>query len=64
MSAREGIVCTLRPDGTTLWLPEIMAGFLGLQRGQRMTEAQFASDDIQRLLAGRLSGKKKGNSEG
>lgn len=60
MSAREGIVCTLRPDGTTLWLPEIMAGFLGLVRGQRLTDAQFNEAEIQGLLAGRLAGERKG----
>ena len=60
MSTREGIVCTLRPDGTTLWLPEIMAGFLGLSQGQRLTEAQFNDAEIRGLLARRLSGQKKG----
>ena len=58
MSAREGIVCTLRPDGTTLWLPEIMAGFLGFVRGQRLTEAQFNDAEIQGLIARRLSAEK------
>lgn len=60
MSAREGILCTLRPDGTTLWLPEILASSLGLAHHQQLTPGQYEHAEIQGLLARRLVGERKG----
>jgi len=50
----ERLVCVLRPEGTTLWLPVALAGSLGLGRGDRMSAAQFADGRVQGLIERRL----------
>lgn len=50
----ERLVCVLRPAGTTLWLPVALAGSLGLGRGDRMSEEQFADGRVQGLIERRL----------
>lgn len=60
MSTREGIICTLRPDGTTLWLPEILASSLGLAEHARLTPGQYEHAEIQGLIARRFSAEGKG----
>ena len=52
--SRERNIYTLRPSGEALWLPESLAGALGIAERSRLTEAQFQHADIQRLLAVRL----------
>ena len=51
--ASEGIIYVQRPDGTSLWLPEIMAHYHGLKRGDRMTQEQYDDHEIQSLIAAR-----------
>ena len=60
MSTREGIVCTHRPDGTTLWLPEILASSLGLTHHGQLTPGQYEHAEIQGLIARRLAAERKG----
>lgn len=61
MSA-EANIYTVRPGGTSLWLPEILASSLGISRGDHLTPAQFNHVEIQGLIARRAQaekGKKK-----
>lgn len=41
----------LRPDGTSVWLPEAMAVELGASHGQRLSLDQFERPCVQELLA-------------
>lgn len=47
------LVFTIRPGGTSLWLPAATARRLEVKRGALLTSDQFASREIQELLAER-----------
>lgn len=50
----ELLIFTLRPDGTSLWLPQALAESMGLKKGDRMTEAQYNGEAVQELIRARL----------
>lgn len=52
-------VYAICPDGTAIYIPELLAGHLRIARGQRLTEGQYASNDIQGLLARRVEAQKR-----
>jgi hypothetical protein len=56
--SQELSIYTIRPDGTALYVPEILAASLGIERGQRLTEAQYEHEEIQGLIGRRLAGEK------
>lgn len=60
--SEEFLVYTLRPDGTSLWLPWEMVRDLGIKKGARLTEEQFQSAPVQEHLKAmieRQEGKKR-----
>lgn len=52
-------IYTVRPGGTSLWIPGVLAGSLGIQYGDHLTAEQFASDEIQGLIRRRLMAERK-----
>lgn len=54
----EPTLYTVRPDGTALWLPAILAESLGIHYGDRLTGEQMACEDIAGLIARRLAAEK------
>lgn len=49
---------TLRPDGTALYLPELLMQHLGIARGQQLTAEQYEHAEIQGLIGRRLDAEK------
>lgn len=56
--SQEGVIYVQRPDGTALWLPELMLESLRIRRGQRLSAAQYEGEEIQGLLSRRIAAKK------
>lgn len=44
------LVFTIRPDGTSLWLPQAAADAIGVKHGSRLTPEQYNQHGIQALL--------------
>ena len=57
----EAIIYTVRPDGTALWLPAILAGSLNIRSGQHLTIDQYQHAEIQGLIARRLAAERGGS---
>lgn len=53
------LLYTLRPDGTALWLPAELVESIGLDRGDRLTEAEYNLAPVQALIAERSHGKQR-----
>ncbi len=43
-------IYTVRPGGTSLWIPSIMAESLSIAWGEHLTDEQFNGEDIQGLI--------------
>lgn len=54
----ETTIYTVRPDGTALWLPSILAQSLGHEWGARLTVDEFNHHDIQGLIERRVIAEK------
>jgi hypothetical protein len=54
----EANIYTVRPDGTALWLPEILASSLGIKKGDHLAPAQYDHQEIQGLIGRRLAAEK------
>ena len=72
MSTQELNLFTFRPDGTALYLPQLMAGSMGVRQGDRMTAGsmgirqgdrlareQYDGEEIQGLIGRRLVAEKE-----
>lgn len=51
---KERLIYTLRPDGASIWLPELIANSLKIKYGDRLTPELFGHAEIQGLIARRL----------
>lgn len=51
-------IYTVRPGGTSLWIPGIMAESMGIVWGDHLTKEQFEGADIQGLINNRLAAEK------
>lgn len=56
----DNLIYTLRPSGTSLWLPRQLMKEMGLRHGDQLTAAQFEDQRITWLLADRLASEGKG----
>lgn len=54
----EALLYAVRPDNTSIWLPEWLLSALGLKRGGRLTAEQMQDGRLQELLAMRLERQK------
>lgn len=61
MSTAELMVYTLRPDGTAIYLPDLMAESLGLKHGAQIPPEVYSGHEIQGLIARRLAAEKGRN---
>lgn len=52
-------IYTVRPGGTSLWIPAVLAQSLGIRWGDHLAPELFASEDIQGLIRRRLAAEKK-----
>lgn len=51
-------IYTITPDNFALWIPASIARRADIKKGTKMTQAQFDSAEIQKLIEGRLARKK------
>lgn len=51
-------IYTVRPGGTSLWMPSILATSLGIRWGDHLTNEQYESEDIQGLIRRRIVAEK------
>jgi len=62
---REHLVYVIRPNGTALYLPALLAESLGVMHGALLTVAQYEGDEVQGLIERRMQseGKRKRSTE-
>ena len=53
MTKPDAMIYTIRPDGTSLWLPDWLATRMGVRKRATLTEAQFNHPSIQSLIEDR-----------
>lgn len=51
-------IYTVRPGGTSLWIPSVLAASMGIEWGEHLTEEQFNGEEIQGLLRCRIIAEK------
>lgn len=54
----ETTIYTVRPGGTSLWLPSGMAEAMGIKWGTHLTVEQFEGEQIQALIRARMIAEK------
>lgn len=56
-------IYTIRPEGTALYVPALLAESMGIVWGDRLTEAQYQHEEIQGLIGRRLAAEKTGKGK-
>lgn len=57
--SNETNIYAVRPDGTSLWIPETVAASMAIQWGDHLTRDQYEGEEISGLIARRLLAEKQ-----